>query len=95
MVADVRPGSSNLSALLKTVTGVKPKLYSKGTVGKQPGQKAERKVENGDEITTGSEPEEKMMIGCDFNSRYQFALRSMARWQPLLGRILSNKYSKK
>ena len=43
MAAEVRLGSSNLSALVKTVTGVKSNSDSKGTVGVKPGQKVDGK----------------------------------------------------
>ena len=68
---------------------------SKGTLGVQPGQKINGKIEDGDGLVTGSEPEKKVMVVGHFNSCYQIALRSMVKQKLLLGRILNYQYSKK
>jgi len=53
------------------------------------------KIDDGDGFVTGSEPEKKLMGGEDFDSRYRIVLRSMAKQQLLLEKILNTKYSKK
>ena len=53
------------------------------------------KIDDGDGFVTGSEPEKKLMVGEDFDSRYRIVLRSMAKQQLLLEKILNTKYSKK
>ena len=72
MAADANADSADTSTLVKTVTGDKPDLDSKGTVAVQPEEKITGKVEDGNGCDPRLKPEKKS----DDWGRLQFTLSS-------------------
>ena len=73
MVSNGKDGSS---ALVETVTDKEPKLLL--------GQKASKKAESGAETTIELGSRGKFIVGVDANSRYEIALKALAKQQILL-----------
>ena len=76
------------SVLVETVTDEEPKVDFKGVVRVRLGQKASKEVESGTQTRTGLRSRGGVMVAGDSNSRYQIALKALAKQQLLLGKVL-------
>ena len=93
-VGDSTGVSKNTSALVKMVTGAKLRPDVEGKIGPQLIKEVTGEVVDSKKNTTEYGPQE-VMIGGNFDAQYQSAIRSLAKQQVLLGRVLNNKYTKK